>query len=115
MNSPTNVPKDKARSHEAVLSWSLGGVVNALRLTISNGLSPGQETISLLDKLREQIEAKGEKGLGLTGVAIDNVPRITEQSNPVDVLVVAEVLHGIILCLLEPDERQAQERMGFRT
>jgi hypothetical protein len=59
------------------------------------------------------MEAKGPDGLGLSGVAIDNVPNLTEQSSPVDALVVAEALYGIILCLLEPDERQEQT-FGFR-
>lgn len=102
----------ESRSHKAVLSWQLAGVVTALRLTVPSGLSPGTATIALLKKLREQIEAQGDKGLGLAGVAIDNVPHLDDKSSPVDVLVVAEALHGLIQCLLEPDERE-QQRLGF--
>jgi hypothetical protein len=61
------------------------------------------------------MEAKGEKGLGLWGIAIDNIPQLDDQSSPVEVLIIAEALYGVIQCLLEPDEREDQQRfMGFR-
>ncbi len=114
MDTPTYESKGETRSHRAVLSWELAGVVNALRLTAPYCLAPGRATITLIAKLRDQIEARGEKGLGVSGVALDNIPRLDDQSNPVEVLVVAEALNGLIQCLLEPDERQEQQRfMGF--
>jgi hypothetical protein len=105
----------ESRSHKAVLSWQLGSISQALRMTIPNGLSPGNATIALLTAARKQMEATGENGLGLTGVAIDNIPHVNEQSNPVDVLVVSEALFGLMQCLLEPDERDEQNNyFGFR-
>ena len=106
----------RARSHAATLAWSLQGVVRALHATVPQRLRPGQETIAFLTRLREQIEKKQPDGLGLTGVAIDNIPRLTNETDPVDVLVVAEALSGVIRCFLEPDERLEQDRIfGFRT
>ena len=112
------VPKSEtgeSRSHKAVLSWQLAGIVNGLRLTAPYNLPPSKATIALLARVREQIEAKGEKGLGLSGVAIDNIPHLDDQSSPVEVLIIAEALNSLIQCLLEPDEREEQQRfMGFR-
>jgi hypothetical protein len=108
--------KPESRSHKAVLSWQLAGILNGLRSTVPNGLEPGKRTIELLKAVRRQIEAKGEMGLGLYGVAIDNIPQLEYDATPVEVLVVTEALHALISCLLEPDERKEQQRgMGFHT
>src|SRR5438309_2021626 len=108
VNSAQKAETVESRSHKAVLSWQLAGIVNGLRLTVPSGLSPGEATITLLTRVREQMEAVGEKGLGLSGIAIDNIPHLDANSSPVEVLIVAEALHGLIQCLLEPDEREEQ-------
>jgi hypothetical protein len=113
MNTRPSGVAGETRSHKAVLSWQLFGIVAALRLTVPYNLPPGKATIALLSKVREQMEAGGEKGLGISGVAIDNIPRLDDESNPVEVLVVAEALNGLIQCLLEPDEREEQQRFGL--
>jgi hypothetical protein len=104
-----------ARSHRAVLSWQLAGIVDALRSTIPYGMVPGKATIALLAALRKQMEAPGDQGLGIVGVGIDNIPHLDDQSSPADVMVVAEALYGLIQCLLAPDEREEQQNFfGFR-
>jgi len=102
----------ESRSHRAVLSWQLQGVVSALRLTIQCGLTHGNHTLALLANIRKHIEDP-VNGLGLGGVAIDNVPQLTDDSCPAEVLVVAEAFYGLVLCLLAPDERNEQ-RGNFR-
>ncbi|MCX5674296.1 MAG: hypothetical protein NTX87_04755 [Planctomycetota bacterium] len=115
MNTVPKAKTGESRSHRAVLSWQLAGIVNGLRLTAPCNLPPGKGTIALLARVREQMEAKGEKGLGLSGVAIDNIPHLDDQASPVEVLIIAEALNSLIQCVLEPDEREEQERfMGFR-
>ena len=110
---PASLPE--SRSHLASLSWTMTGVLNGLRMTIPHGLSPGAETISLLNKIRDQMEADAPNGLGIVGVSMDNIPRPTIQSKSIDVLIIAEALNGIVQCLLEPDERLEQQRnLGFR-
>jgi hypothetical protein len=107
--------KIESRSHKATVSWQLIGILNGLRLTAPYNLPPGKATIALLERVRAQIEATGEDGIGLSGVAIDNIPHLDDHSSPVEVLVIAEALNGLIQCLLEPDEREEQQRfMGFR-
>lgn len=77
-------------------------------MTTSVRLQPGKRTIELLAKIRELMETKGDNGHGMTGVAIDNIPRLDGDSDPADVLVVAEALRGLIFCVLAPDEREEQ-------
>ena len=114
-NAMKESPHVESRSHKAVLSWQLGGIIQALRLTIPSGLAPGAATLALLAGVRKQMEATGENGLGLSGIAIDNIPHLDERSSAVDVLVVSEALHSLVQCLLEPDEREAQQNyFGFR-
>src|SRR5262245_54444649 len=91
----------ESRSHRSVLSWQLAGIVQGLRLTAPYGQAPGNATHTLIENVRKQMEARGEKGLGLTGVAIDNIPHLDANCTPVDILVIAEALHGLIQCLLE--------------
>ena len=115
MNTVPKAQKGESRSHKAVLSWQLAGIVNGLRLTAPCNLPPGKATIALLERIRKQMEAKGGKGLGMSGVAIENILHLDDQSSPVEVLIIAEALNGLVHCVLEPDEREEQPRfMGFR-
>lgn len=60
----------ETRSHMAVLSWILAGVVNALRSSVPYGLRPGPDTISFINKIRSCMEAKPPHGIEVTGPGI---------------------------------------------
>jgi len=112
MSAPKPTPKPESRSHLAAIAWHLQGIVTGLRLAVSCGREPGPLTLQLIAAVRKWITSV-EDGLGLTGPAIDVIPDLGENPNPVDVLVAAEALNAVIQCLLEPDERERMG-MGFR-
>jgi len=106
--------KIESRSHRSAIAWQLRGIVTGLRLAVSCGREPGPLTLQLLAAVRMWMIAGGKDGPGICGPAIDNIPNLGEKPSPVDVLIVAEALHAIIECWLEPDERE-QMRLGFRS
>jgi len=95
------------RSGLFIISYQLEGLCNGLRLTVPHGLKPGKETIQIIEKLLADFAAI------LKGTLLDNLPKISESSNPVDILVFAETLRTSVLAFLSPEEVTERRKIGF--
>jgi hypothetical protein len=97
------------RSHLFIMSYQLEGICAGLRLTVPNGLSPGQVTVEMLKKVSTEFAAI------CRGRTVEDLPQISEASNPVDVLVMAETLRATLLAFLSPEELAEHRNIGFHS
>ncbi len=96
------------RSSLLVMTFELEGLCNGLRCTVPNGLAPSATTITIMNRLLDEFSRKAE------GCALDELPTLDENTAPVDLLIVAEMLRSTLMSFLTPDERDARDRtFGF--
>ncbi len=61
-----------------------------------------------MNKLLEDFSEKSD------GCVLDNLPKLDENTSPVDLLIVAKILHSSLLAFLTPDEHDTRDRIfGF--
>jgi hypothetical protein len=61
-----------------------------------------------MNKLLEDFSEKSD------GCVLDNLPKLDENTSPVDLLIVAEILHSSLLAFLTPSEHDTRDRIfGF--
>jgi len=96
------------RSSLLVMAFELEGLCTGLRCTVPNGLTPSVRTIAIMNRLLREFSEKVE------GCALDELPELTEDASPVDLLIIAEMLRSALMSFLTPDERDARDRtFGF--
>jgi hypothetical protein len=93
------------RSNACVASYQIEGLCQSLRPLVLNGLDPGVEARHALRKLRD-----GWVGSG-SGMTVELIPEVTDESSPADLLVTAELLRVSMIAFLTPEE--AEEQRGF--
>ena len=92
-----------------IISNQLEGLCMGLRLTVPQGLSPGKDTVAILNKLFADFASIS------TGKHLKDLPKILETSNPVDILVMAETLRMSVLAFLSPEEiSEHRKTIGFQ-
>lgn len=92
-----------------IISYQLAGLCHALRLTVPNGLKPGNDTLAILTKLIADFNSIS------SGSCLRDMPTISESSSPVDILSLAETMRMTVLAFLSPEEiREHQRAVGFR-
>ena len=97
------------RSGLFILSFQLDGLATALRYTVPAGAPVGPETIKMAMRLKSAFERV------TSGEPVENLPDVSIESAPSDVLMLVEILRASLLAFLSPDE--AEERrdvLGFR-
>lgn len=96
------------RSALLVMAFEVEGLCTGLRQTVPNGLEPSNTTLSLMNKLLAMFSEKSDGGV------LDNLPALTEDTSPVDCLIVAEILRSTLMAFLTPDELDERDRtFGF--
>jgi hypothetical protein len=96
------------RSSLLVMTFELEGLCNGLRCTVPNGLAPSSTTVAIMNRLIAEFSRKAE------GCVLDDLPPLDENTSPVDLLIVAEMLRATLMSFLTPDERDARDRtFGF--
>ena len=96
------------RSALLVMAFEVEGLCTGLRQTVPNGLEPSATTRSIMNKLLAQFSEKAE------GVVLDNLPALTQDTSPVDCLIVAEILRSTLMAFLTSDELDERDRtFGF--
>lgn len=96
------------RSALLVMTFELEGLCNGLRCTVPNGLAPSATTVAIMNRLLDEFSRKAE------GCVLDELPKLDENTTPVDMLIVAEMLRSTLMAFLTPDERDARDRtFGF--
>ena len=96
------------RSALLVMTFELEGLCNGLRCTVPNGLAPAATTVAIMNRLLEAFSRKAE------GCVLDELPPLDENTTPVDLLIVAEMLRSTLMAFLTPDERDDRDRtFGF--
>ena len=97
------------RSGLFILSFQLEGLCTALRSSIPYGIRPGPETIAMLKRLKAAFERV------TSGEPVENLPDLSPNSEPSDVLMLAEVLRASLLAFLSPEEAEQRSGvLGFR-
>lgn len=100
--------KQIKRSALLVMTFELEGLCNGLRCTVPNGLAPAATTVAIMNRLLEAFSRKAE------GCVLDELPPLDENTTPVDLLIVAEMLRSTLMAFLTPDERDDRDRtFGF--
>ena len=82
----------------SIISFQLEGLCNGLRQTVPRGLAPGKDTVAIIKKLLADFASIS------TGKLLKDLPTLSETSNPVDILVMAETLRTSVLVFLTPEE-----------
>ena len=96
------------RSALLVMAFEVEGLCTGLRQTVPNGLEPSATTLSIMNKLLALFSEKAD------GVVLDNLPALTEETSPVDCLIVAEILRSTLMAFLTSDELDERDRtFGF--
>ena len=96
------------RSSLLVMTFELEGLCTGLRCTVPNGLTPSHRTVAIMNRLLEEFSRKAE------GCVLDELPKLDEETSPVDLLIIAEMLRSTLMSFLTPDERDARDRtFGF--
>ncbi len=96
------------RSVLLVMAFEVEGLCTGLRQTVPNGLAPSATTLSIINKLLALFSEKAEGGV------LDNLPALTPETTPVDILIVAEILRSTLMAFLTPDELNERDRkFGF--
>ena len=92
-----------------IISYQLEGLCTGLRLTVPHGLAPGKDSVAILNKLLADFASIS------TGKLLKDLPKITESSSPVDILVMAETLRTSVLAFLSPEEiSEHRKTIGFQ-
>jgi hypothetical protein len=97
------------RSNLFILSYQLEGLCMGLRQTVPQGLKPDKNTIAILNNLFDHFVSIS------TGKFLKRLPKVSESSNPVDILVMAETLRTSALAFLSPEEISERKRIGFQS
>ncbi len=96
------------RSVLLVMAFEVEGLCTGLRQTVPNGLAPAATTLSIMNKLLALFSEKSDGGV------LDNLPALTDETSPVDCLIVAEILRSTLMAFLTPDELDERDRtFGF--
>jgi hypothetical protein len=96
------------RSVLLVMAFEVEGLCTGLRQTVPNGLPPSTTTLAIMNKLLALFSEKSDGGV------LDNLPALTEETSPVDCLIVAEILRSTLMAFLTPDELDDRDRtFGF--
>lgn len=91
-----------------IISYQLEGLCTGLRMTVPQGLAPGKDTITIINKMLADFASIS------TGKVLKDLPTISETSSPVDILVMAETLRTSVLAFLTPDEiAEHRHTIGF--
>ena len=99
---------ENKRSVLLVMAFEVEGLCTGLRQTVPNGLAPSATTLSIINKLLALFSEKAEGGV------LDNLPALTPETTPVDILIVAEILRSTLMAFLTPDELNERDRkFGF--
>lgn len=91
-----------------VMAFELEGLCEGLRSTVPNGLQPASTTVDIMNRLLADFSEKSD------GCVLDDLPAMDENTSPVDMLIVAEILRSSLMAFLTPIEREERERLfGF--
>lgn len=102
--------ENRATRSEGFLSFfQCEAMCSHLRSLVLQGIEPGPEARDVLRSLRDDFVAR------TTGRPSERIPAITDETTPVDLLAVAELLLATNLAFLTPEELEERASMGFHT
>ena len=87
-----------SRSNLSILSYQIESLCIALRVVVPHGLRPGKDTITLINQLKIEMTAASSGG------AFEKIPDASFDSEPADILIIAETLRGTLMSFLTPEE-----------
>ena len=102
---------DRTPTHRSglfVLSFQIEGICTALRHAVPYGLPVGPLTIAMLRRFKGTFDSIAK------GRPVEDLPDVDENTSPVDVLSVAEVLRATLMAFLSPEEvEERRVAIGF--
>ncbi|MCP4712929.1 MAG: hypothetical protein GY869_30240 [Planctomycetes bacterium] len=99
-----------SRSNLSVLSYQIESLCVALRVVVPHGLRPGKDTITLINHIKKEITSVSSGGY------FESIPDASIDSEPADILIIAETLRGTLMSFLTSEEIEEQNRtFGFHS